>query len=309
LRKGDCAALTILNMQVTSTLLVAQAGGTQILMDCVDPGGVASWIRRESIGSWFGVPTLLHGLTHSEAVSVDDLESLTDVWTGGTYLAEPIRQAFERRFNKRVSATYGLTEVPTVVTIESHTEKSTPGSSGRVLPHLTLEVRADDGHVLPPNESGEITVRARRSLGQHVADARLSREDSASAATIRDRVLSSGRHRAPRQAGNLFVRDRRRSDPRAAQSILESSAYCQIAGVSGAAVVGFPTSGSERVAAESNKARWSTGDAAPHCSSESRVTIGTLALRALPRKRHGQGRPGQWNGGSRELPTGAGGTC
>ncbi len=37
LRKGDCAALTILNMQVTSTLLVAQAGGTQVVMDRVDP--------------------------------------------------------------------------------------------------------------------------------------------------------------------------------------------------------------------------------------------------------------------------------
>ena len=42
LRKGDCAALTILNMQVTSTLLVAQAGGSQIVMDRVDPRGCCS---------------------------------------------------------------------------------------------------------------------------------------------------------------------------------------------------------------------------------------------------------------------------
>ena len=49
LRKGDCAALTILNMQVTSTLLVAQAGGTQIVMDRVDPVGVAAWIKREAV--------------------------------------------------------------------------------------------------------------------------------------------------------------------------------------------------------------------------------------------------------------------
>src|SRR3984885_14690477 len=49
LRKGDCAVLTILNMQVTSTLLVAQAGGTQIVMDRIDPAGVAAWIRREAV--------------------------------------------------------------------------------------------------------------------------------------------------------------------------------------------------------------------------------------------------------------------
>jgi hypothetical protein len=41
LRKGDCAALTILNMQVTSTLLVAQAGGVQFVMDRIDPVGIA----------------------------------------------------------------------------------------------------------------------------------------------------------------------------------------------------------------------------------------------------------------------------
>ena len=49
LRKGDCASLTILNMQVTSTLLVAQASGTQIVMDRVDPFGVAQWVKQASI--------------------------------------------------------------------------------------------------------------------------------------------------------------------------------------------------------------------------------------------------------------------
>ena len=127
LRKGDCAALTILNMQVTSTLLVAQAGGTQIVMDRVDPPGVAAWMRDEAVNSWFGVPTILQGLATAEDVAVEDLRSLTDTWTGGTYLPEPIRQAFEGRFGCRVSATYGLTEAPTVVTIEGREEAADPG--------------------------------------------------------------------------------------------------------------------------------------------------------------------------------------
>ncbi len=73
LRKGDCAVLTILNMQVTSTLLVAQAGGTQIVMDRVDPVGVAPWIKGESINSWFGVPTILQGLVEPTEIAVEDL--------------------------------------------------------------------------------------------------------------------------------------------------------------------------------------------------------------------------------------------
>ena len=118
LRRGDCAALTILNLQITSTLLAAQARGTQIVMDRVDPVGIATWIRDERINSWFGVPTMLHGLATSEEVQVDDLRSLTDVWTGGSDISPSVRRAFETRFHLPVHATYGMTEVPTVVTIE-----------------------------------------------------------------------------------------------------------------------------------------------------------------------------------------------
>ena len=118
LRKGDCAALTILNMQVTSTLLVPQAGGTQIVMDRSDPPGVAQWIRSEKVNAWFGVPTLLQGLARSDEVVPEDLASLSDVWTGGTFLPSPTRAEFETRFGRRPHATYGLTEVPTIATIE-----------------------------------------------------------------------------------------------------------------------------------------------------------------------------------------------
>ena len=96
LRKGDCAALTILNMQVTSTLLVAQAGGTQVVMDRVDPVGVAASVKREGVNSWFGVPTILRGLAGSEDVATEELHSLTDVWTGGTYLPESVRDVVRR---------------------------------------------------------------------------------------------------------------------------------------------------------------------------------------------------------------------
>jgi acyl-CoA synthetase (AMP-forming)/AMP-acid ligase II len=157
LRRGDCAALTILNLQVTSTLLAAQAGGTQIVMDRVDPVGIADWIEREQINSWFGVPTMLHGLASDEEVKPSQLESLEDIWTGGAELPTPIRSAFERKFNRRVYSTYGLTEVPTVVAIEPREGLNREGSSGQVLPHLVVEI-VDAGGALPSGKEGEIVV-------------------------------------------------------------------------------------------------------------------------------------------------------
>ena len=247
LRKGDCTALTILNLQVTSTLLVAQAGGTQIVMDRVDPVGIASWIRQERITSWFGVPTMLHGLASSPDVQVHDLASLCDVWTGGTHLPPTVRRAFEERFGLRVHATYGMTEVPTIVTIEPLAEPPVPGSSGRVLPHLVVEIRNDAGDTLPPGQAGEVAVRGRLDgdwgglytpmLGYH-------RQPEATADTVRDGVLYTGDIGELDTHGNLIIRDRRHAlilrgganvYPAEVERVLSD-----IAGIVGVAVIGLP---------------------------------------------------------------------
>jgi long-chain acyl-CoA synthetase len=211
LRKGDCAALTILNMQVTSTLLVAQACGTQVVMDRVDPLGVAEWIRKASINSWFGVPTILQSLTAESELDAQDLSTLRDVWTGGTYLPEPIRHAFEERFGCRVCATYGLTEAPTIVTMEGTEGGRLPESSGAPLPHLLVEIRGDDGP-LPVGETGEITVRAAETgpyAGLYRPMLGYLGHPEATAQAVRNGVLYTGDLGFVDPEGRLFVRDRR----------------------------------------------------------------------------------------------------
>ncbi|HJR26834.1 MAG TPA: AMP-binding protein, partial [Acidimicrobiales bacterium] len=118
LRKGDCLPLTILNMMVLTTLLVAQAGGTCIVMDRLDPEGVADWIRDHRVTTWNGPPALLHGLATNDAVRPEDLAGLDEVWTGGADCPAAIQQQFEAKFGHPVLATYGLSEAPTVVTID-----------------------------------------------------------------------------------------------------------------------------------------------------------------------------------------------
>jgi acyl-CoA synthetase (AMP-forming)/AMP-acid ligase II len=247
LRKGDCAALTILNMQVTSTLLVVQAGGTQIVMDRVDPAGVAAWIRDESVTSWFGVPTILRGLVDSAEVDAEDLRSLSDVWTGGTYLPEEVRNGFAIRFGHRISATYGSTEVPTIVTIEDKWGPQIPGSSGRALPHLVVEIRGAGDARLPPGRVGEITVRAQeKGAWAHRYRPMLGYlgHPDATTETVRGPILWTGDVGHLDELGNLFVHDRLNAlilrgganvYPAEVERIL-----LQIEGVLGASVVGVP---------------------------------------------------------------------
>jgi len=158
LRKGDCLPLTILNMLVLTTLLVAQAGGCSIVMDRTDPEGVAEWIRQESVTTWNGPPALLHGLAGKDAVAPADLASLDEVWNGGADCPDAVRDRFEAKFDRLVLSTYGLTEAPAVVAIDPRGGPQRAGSSGRPLDHLAIRIADERGRSLPAGETGEICV-------------------------------------------------------------------------------------------------------------------------------------------------------
>ncbi len=160
LRKGDCFPFTVLNMAVLTTLLVSQAGGCSVVMDRIDALGVAEWIRTERITTWNGPPALLHSLATMDAVDAGDLASLTEVWTGGADCPEAIRSMFEQKFGLPVLATYGLSEAPTVVSMDPRNGSHVAGSSGRPLPHLAVRIANALGETLQAGETGEICVAA-----------------------------------------------------------------------------------------------------------------------------------------------------
>ena len=158
LRKADCFPLTMLNLQVLSTLLVAQCGGTAIVMDRVDPAGIAQWIEVERATTWNGAPAMLYGLASDDDVPAASLRTLDDVWSGGSHCSQATRDRFTAKFGLPVHATYGATEVPTVVTIAPQGREIDPAASGLPLPHLALHIVDDDGREQPNGASGEICV-------------------------------------------------------------------------------------------------------------------------------------------------------
>jgi long-chain acyl-CoA synthetase len=161
LRKGDCLPLTILNMMVLTTLLTAQAEATAVVMDRLDARSIARWIRRERVNVWNGPPPVLYTMAKDPEIAREDLDSLTEVWSGGAECPEMTRSAFEAKFSVPIYATYGLTEAPTVVTIEPLNEPHVPRSSGRPLPHLDVTIRDASGATPAPGVVGDICVGPR----------------------------------------------------------------------------------------------------------------------------------------------------
>ncbi|HEY1466869.1 MAG TPA: AMP-binding protein, partial [Acidimicrobiales bacterium] len=247
LRKADCFPLTILNLQVLSTLLVPQCGGTAIVMDRVDPAGIAQWIESERATTWNGAPAMLYGLAADDDVPAASLRSLDDVWSGGSHCPQATRDRFTAKFGLPVHTTYGATEVPTVVTIAPQGRDIDPAASGLPLPHLDLHIVDDDGTEQSAGASGEICV----GPTDHGDLASLYRpmlgywgKPEASAHAIHAGVLHTGDVGFLDDEGCLHVQDRRQS------LILRGSANVYPAevervlddfpGIAGSCVIGVP---------------------------------------------------------------------
>jgi long-chain acyl-CoA synthetase len=251
LRKGDSLPLTILNLQVLSTLLTAQAGGLAVVMDRSDTKSIAEWIKAEAVTVWNGPPPQLWTMARDPALAPGDLASLEEVWVGGAECPDQLRFDFESRFGVRVCRTYGLTEAPALVSLDDRTGAAPPGTSGRPLDHI--EVRACDGEILlAPVASGPWAGVYRPALGYW------GRPD-ASAEVIDGRTLrtgdlgqlENGHLRIVGRRSTLIVRGGANVYPAEVERVL-----AEAPGVGAAAVVGLPDERlGERVAAALEPAR------------------------------------------------------
>ena len=214
LRKADCFPLTILNMQVLSTLLVPQCGGTAIVMDRVDPVGIAEWVGQERATVWNGAPAMLYGLATNDDVAPESLQTLQDIWSGGSHCPQVTKDRFTKKFGLLASSTYGLTEVPTLVAIVPVGQEIDAGASGLPLPHLALHILDETDAELPIGTSGEICLGPSR-------DPELSslyhlmlgywHNETASDRALRNGMLHTGDVGFVDSDGYLHVQDRHQS--------------------------------------------------------------------------------------------------
>ena len=294
LRKGDCFPFTILNMAVLTTLLVSQAGGCSIVMDRIDAEGVAEWIRTERVTTWNGPPALLHSLATMDSVAPSDLASLDEVWTGGADCPEDGRSAFQAKFGLPVLATYGLSEAPTVVSIDPRDGGHVAGASGRPLLHLAVRITDDDGATVPAGATGEIRVgpaddRYRPMLGYW-------ERPEATAEALVDGELCTGDLGAIDADGYLHVRDRKsllilRGGANVYPAEVER-VLLEAPGVVACAVVGVPDERlGERIVAVVEGAPIDEGALRAHCLAQLaryKVPERFVAVDALPRNAMGK---------------------
>src|SRR6202012_1647054 len=126
------------------------------------------------------VPTMLDRIITALEADGHELPSLRNLAYGGSKVGLPlVRRALERLPGVGFVNAYGLTETSStiaVLTPDDHRAAqgaSDPavvkrlGSVGRPVPGIELEIRDDEGKVLPPGETGELFVRGEQVSGRY----------------------------------------------------------------------------------------------------------------------------------------------
>ncbi|MFN2536666.1 MAG: class I adenylate-forming enzyme family protein [Mycobacteriales bacterium] len=136
-------------------------GRSFIVMQRFEPVRYAALVREHNVSTVSVVPSMLRMLLDAD---VGELKPPAVYATTGTAaLPESLRVEFEQRFGLPIQLTYGQTESCGAIAYEPLDYVLSGirrvGSSGRVVPQIEMEVRDDEGNVLPFGEVGHLWIR------------------------------------------------------------------------------------------------------------------------------------------------------
>ncbi|NGP06445.1 acyl--CoA ligase [Rhodococcus sp. 14C212] len=169
------------------------ATGSAVIMHqgSFDVDKVLSLIERERVTNWGAVPTMASRLLEHDDLGKYDLSSLTAF----ALASAPSSIAFKDRLREKVPFarnalvdSYGLTECSTAIAVANSQDlEAFPGTLGRPIITVSLEIRDPFGEWLPDGVEGEVCVRSPFVMLGYWED-----EEATAAAITPDRWLRTG---------------------------------------------------------------------------------------------------------------------
>ncbi|QIY75924.1 long-chain fatty acid--CoA ligase [Streptomyces sp. RLB1-33] len=182
------------------------ARATLVLMPRFDSASALALMQRHAVTFIAGVPTMYWALLGEDAPDVDLARiagNLRIAGSGGSALPVEIHRRFHERFGVTILEGYGLSETSPAATFSPRGEKVRPGSIGRPVWGVEVNLVAEDGSTVEgPDAIGEIVVR-----GHNVMKGYYNRPE-ATAEVMRDGWFRTGDLARRDTDGWLYVVDR-----------------------------------------------------------------------------------------------------
>ena len=166
------------------------AGRKIVMLPAFSPEGWLALVKSEQVSNAFVVPTMLTRIISAlEADNEADVSSLRAIsYGGGKMPLEVITKALQRFPATNFTNAYGLTETSSTIALlgpEDHRAalasddpkiRARLTSLGQPIPTVEIEIRDEDGKVLPTGEPGEIYVRGEQVSGEYKGKSALDAE-------------------------------------------------------------------------------------------------------------------------------------
>ena len=152
-----------------------------VMLPAFSPEGWLSLVESEKITNAFVVPTMLGRIMEAfEKAPETNVSSLRAIaYGGGKMPLEVIQKALDRFPTTGFTNAYGLTETSSTIALLGPDEhraalasddpkvRARLTSLGKAIPTVEIEIRDEDGNVLPTGEAGEIYVRGDQVSGEY----------------------------------------------------------------------------------------------------------------------------------------------
>jgi long-chain acyl-CoA synthetase len=144
---------------LTANVLVPVAlGATVHAVPRFSPVASVKAVAEKGISVMMAIPSMYGAMLRTKSAKREDFRSIYLAISGGEPLPDGVRNGFEERFGVVLRQGYGLTETSPVVSAGA-AEGYKPGTVGKPIRNVEVDIVDPDGHRLGRGQDGEILVR------------------------------------------------------------------------------------------------------------------------------------------------------
>ena len=132
-----------------------------VMLRKYDAETVLRLIDGHKVTKWVAVPTMIKRLAAlpRAVVGTYDTTSMRSLGVGAAPVTVEQKQWIMSQFGEILTEGYGSTESSMITHMPASMQREKPGSCGKPLRHVVVEIRDEDNNVLGPGKTGEIWVK------------------------------------------------------------------------------------------------------------------------------------------------------